>query len=107
MGMYHILEMEDGKWIGKYRIQDGTESFEKKTRDAAIQTMIRDVKIMNGTKISESDILFFKEEHVHEIKKQFIEVPSRTQQENRCPTCRQVFYPESSTTTSNPSNPHV
>jgi len=56
--MYTIIKRGEGKWLGIYGTQDGTQRFEESTREKAIKRMIYCAKIMNGVGIIGANIDF-------------------------------------------------
>lgn len=55
--MYKIVKISDTCWRCKVQIQDGTECWDLNDRQEAIYSVIRNARALNGTYITESDII--------------------------------------------------
>lgn len=65
--MYTIIELPNGTYRCKGRLQDGTERWERwneSTLDAAIKSMKKFAKVLNGVKIKKRDITYLRPEMV-------------------------------------------
>jgi len=56
--MYSITQLNNGKWYCEVRIQDGTERWEKDTREETVRSVISGARVLNGSYIREDDISF-------------------------------------------------
>lgn len=70
--MYTIVKRLDGTYLCMGRLQDGTERWEEKSLDAAVKSLKKFAKTMNGArgehKLKRKGITFLKEQQVSEIK---------------------------------------
>lgn len=56
--MYSIQQKTTGQWHCECVIQDGTERWDEDTREAAVRSLIRAARTLNGSYITEKDINF-------------------------------------------------
>lgn len=56
--MYKIVNLTNNNWTCICSVQDGTEQWVERSRSDAINALIKAAKVLNGVKISESDIEF-------------------------------------------------
>lgn len=64
-GMYTIMLGQDGKYHCTGKLQDGTERWTENTLDAAVKSMKRFAKTMNGAKIKKrTGITYLREVQV-------------------------------------------
>jgi hypothetical protein len=59
--MYRITKLLNGKYWIECTIQDGTERWERDTRNEAISSLISAARSLNGNRITASDITFLGE----------------------------------------------
>jgi hypothetical protein len=71
--MYAIYKKADGEYACEGKVQDGTERWTEKTLEAAVKSMKRHAKFMNGTKIKRKHIHYFEPRTV--VEPQWTEVP--------------------------------
>jgi len=56
--MFSITQLTNGKWYCEVVIQDGTERWERDTREEAVRSVISGARVLNGSYIREDDISF-------------------------------------------------
>ena len=66
--MYTIIKLLNGKYLGQFRLQDGTERYTFDTLEEAIKEAIQFARVLNGTKIKRKSITFLQEQPVTEIQ---------------------------------------
>jgi hypothetical protein len=60
--MYDITRLLNGEWLVECRIQDGTERWREKSREAAVHSLISGARVLNHGYIREDDISFHEEQ---------------------------------------------
>jgi hypothetical protein len=66
--MYTIIRLNNGKFLGMFRLQDGTERYTYDTLKEAIKGAKSFAKTCNGMKIKKKHISFLQEQPVTEVK---------------------------------------
>lgn len=75
MSMYEIMRGTCGKYHCTGRLQDGTERWSEDSLDAAVKSLKRFARVMNGTKIKRSQIDYYENRMVDTPRVMTVKLP--------------------------------